>query len=49
MDARSHASPPSLSLAERDRRWARVRDLMRSRALDSLVVAGFRAREMYET
>jgi Xaa-Pro aminopeptidase len=41
--------PPILSLAERDRRWARVRALMRERRLDGLLVAGFRAREMYET
>ena len=41
--------PPVLSLAERDRRWARVRQLMRERSLDALLVAGFRAREMYET
>src|SRR6185437_5256244 len=41
--------PPVLSLAERDRRWARVRDLMRERSLEGLLVAGFRAREMYET
>src|SRR6516225_5985357 len=45
--ARLHA--PVLSLAERDRRWARVRELMRERRLDGLLVAGFRAREMYET
>jgi Xaa-Pro dipeptidase len=41
--------PPSLSFVERDRRWARVRALMRERGLDGLVVAGFRAREMYES
>ena len=41
--------PPVLSIAERDRRWARVRDLMRERGLEGLLVAGFRAREMYET
>ena len=41
--------PPILSLAERDRRWARVRKLMRERKLDGLLVAGFRSREMYET
>ena len=41
--------PPVLSLAERDRRWARVRTLMRECALEGLLVAGFRAREMYET
>ena len=41
--------PPTLSLAERDRRWANVRALMRKRGFDGLLVAGFRAREMYET
>src|SRR6516225_1093287 len=41
--------PPILSLAERDRRWARVRRLMRERGFDGLLVAGFRSREMYET
>jgi Xaa-Pro aminopeptidase len=41
--------PPILSLAERDRRWALVRQLMRERDFDGLLVAGFRAREMYET
>jgi Xaa-Pro aminopeptidase len=44
-----HASPPGLSLAERDRRWAAVRTLMRERNLSGLLVAGFRAREMYES
>jgi Xaa-Pro aminopeptidase len=41
--------PPVLSLAERDRRWDNVRKLMRERGFDGLLVAGFRAREMYET
>ena len=41
--------PPVLSFAERDRRWAAVRALMRERRFDCLVVAGFRAREMYES
>src|SRR3954464_6641200 len=44
-----HAQPPILSLAERDRRWARVRHLMRERGFEGLLVAGFRSREMYET
>lgn len=43
------AAPPSLSFAERDRRWAAVRALMRERDLDCLLVGGFRAREMYES
>jgi Xaa-Pro aminopeptidase len=41
--------PPTLSLAERDRRWAKVRTLMRERGFDGLLVAGFRSREMYES
>src|SRR4051812_26949663 len=46
---RKGANPPTLSLAERDRRWKRVRDLMHRENLDALLVAGFRAREMYES
>ena len=45
----TRASPPELSFAERDRRWAAVRSLMRDRGLGGLIVAGFRAREMYES
>src|SRR5215470_18203274 len=47
--ANPQMQPPILSLAERDRRWARVRSLMRGRGFDGLLVAGFRSREMYET
>jgi len=47
--ANSQLRPPILSLAERDRRWTRVRGLMREHGLDGLLIAGFRAREMYET
>ncbi len=47
--ARTNANPPVLSFAERDRRWANVRKLMRERNLEGLIVAGFRAREMYES
>jgi Xaa-Pro aminopeptidase len=46
---RKGANPPTLSLAERDRRWQRVRALMREQHLDGLLVGGFRAREMYES
>jgi len=46
---RKRPSPPQLSIAERDRRWAVVRSLMRERNLGGLLVAGFRAREMYES
>jgi Xaa-Pro aminopeptidase len=42
-------SPPVLSFAERDRRWAAVRDLMRAHEVECLLVAGFRSREMYES
>lgn len=45
----ANQQPPVLSLKERDRRWANVRKLMRERGFDGLLVAGFRAREMYET
>jgi Xaa-Pro aminopeptidase len=38
-----------LSLAERDRRWTRLRGLLREHRLDGVLIAGFRAREMYET
>ena len=41
--------PPTLSMGERDRRWARVRELMRKHQVDGLLVTGFRAREMYES
>jgi Xaa-Pro aminopeptidase len=41
--------PPVLSFNERERRWTRVRQLMRERGFDGLLVAGFRAREAYET
>jgi Xaa-Pro aminopeptidase len=47
--AASIAQPPMLTFAERDRRWARVRGLLRELRLDGVVIAGFRAREMYET
>jgi Xaa-Pro dipeptidase len=45
----SAAQPPVLSFSERERRWARVRNLMRERGLDGVLVAGFRTREMYES
>ncbi len=40
---------PTLSLAERDRRWGRVRALMREEGLAALVIPGLRARESFET
>src|SRR5262249_57019414 len=39
---------PVLSLRERDRRWQRVRDLMRAHELECLIVGGYRGRERYE-
>ncbi len=45
----TNRQPPTLSFAERDRRWARVRGLMRERSLDGALIAGFRSREMYES
>lgn len=42
-------SAPVLSLHTRERRWQGVRDLMRARDLDCLIVGGFRGREHYET
>lgn len=45
----ANPQPPVLSFGERDRRWARVRGLMRERGLEGVLVAGFRAREMYES
>ena len=47
--AKSGVQPPVLSFAERDRRWKNLRGLMHERNLDGLLVAGFRAREMYES
>lgn len=45
----TRANPPTLSFAERDRRWALLRNLLRQHGLDGAVVAGFRSREMYES
>ncbi|HEV8015323.1 MAG TPA: M24 family metallopeptidase [Stellaceae bacterium] len=47
--ASAGVQPPTLSFAERDRRWERVRGLMRQRGLDGMLIAGFRTREMYES
>ncbi|MGO8915525.1 MAG: M24 family metallopeptidase [Stellaceae bacterium] len=47
--ATAPVQPPTLSLAERDRRWARLRRLLRERGLEGVLLAGFRAREMYES
>ncbi len=40
---------PRLSLAERDRRWARTRELMAEHNVDVLVLPGLRGRESYES
>ncbi|MDH6630333.1 Xaa-Pro aminopeptidase [Streptomyces sp. LBL] len=44
----AHAPAPTLSLAERDRRWARTRALMGELDLDLILVGGFRSRDHYE-
>lgn len=43
------ASNPALSLAERDRRWGKVRSFMGEHGLAALVIPGLRARESFET
>jgi len=45
----STAQLPTLSLAERDRRWAAVRALMRDHGVECLLLGGFRSRELYES
>jgi Xaa-Pro aminopeptidase len=40
---------PVLSLAERDRRWAGLRDIMRERGLGAIVVGSFNGRERLES
>ena len=42
-------SNPTLSRAERDRRWAKIRTFMGEQGLAALVVPGLRARESFET
>ncbi|MFD1910904.1 M24 family metallopeptidase [Halodurantibacterium flavum] len=39
---------PSLSLAERDRRWARTRQMMVDHELDCLVVYGYKSHDHYD-
>jgi Xaa-Pro aminopeptidase len=41
--------PPELTFNERDRRWVNVKQFMKKHQLEALLVAGFRAREMYES
>lgn len=40
---------PTLSLAERDRRWAGLRAAMRDRSIDAIVVGSFQGRERLES
>src|SRR5580700_4287414 len=40
---------PTLSLTERDRRWAGLRHQMRDRGLDAIVVGSFNGRERLES
>lgn len=42
-------SAPRLSLAERDRRWAKTRAVMAEHNVDVLLLPGLRGRESYET
>ncbi len=43
------AAGPTLSLRERDRRWAALRALMRQRGLDAVLVGSFQGREKLES
>ena len=43
------SNAPRLSLAERDRRWAKTRALMAEHNVDVLLVPGLRGRESYES
>lgn len=45
----SVADAPRLTLAERDRRWARTRALMAEHSVDVLLLPGLRGRESYES
>jgi Xaa-Pro aminopeptidase len=49
MARRTPISGPTLSLKERDRRWAGLRQLMGRRGLDSIVVGSFQGRERLES
>src|SRR5437762_14161225 len=40
---------PTLSLLERDRRWAGLRKIMRSSGVDALIVGSFQGRERLES
>ncbi len=42
-------TPPVLSLAERDRRWAGLRKIMAGRGVDALIVGSFQGRERLES
>jgi Xaa-Pro dipeptidase len=40
---------PTLSLAERDRRWAGLRERMAQRGIDAILVGSFQGRERLES
>lgn len=42
-------SPPVLTLADRDRRWARIRKFLSTEGLAAVVIPGLRGREGFET
>lgn len=43
------AAPPTLTLADRDSRWSRIREFLAAQDLAAVVVAGLRGREGFET
>lgn len=43
------AAPPTLSLADRDSRWSRIREFLAAEDLAAVIVAGLRGREGFET
>ncbi len=44
----SLAATPTLTLADRDRRWSRIREFLATENLSAVVVAGLRGREGFE-
>src|SRR5258708_22726696 len=42
-------SGPTLSLRERDRRWAGLREVMRRHGVDAIIVGSFQGRERLES
>jgi Xaa-Pro aminopeptidase len=43
------AGPPTLTLADRDNRWSRIREFLAERDMAAVIVAGLRGREGFET